>query len=717
MKEVFSAESETQSLSLLLEKLKRCSSDQERIAILNEQPKVEQWLKKSSQLRVLLSALGVENELILKSLIAINQADHLLPEFSLENLQAMCRDLLPVEAFYKEIGGIVGYHWTMLSCLQSQFGSSHETRREDSYSTFYHRPPGTDISSPNEGVRTLMLEGIVSLPFLAEMYPVGGAADRLKFCDSVTGEALPAAKLPFCGYFLLERLIRDVAAREYLYYKLFGAQVTTPIAMMTSFEKDNYRYIHELCQSNQWFGRPPESFRIFCQPSVPTMDKNGKWCLKEKMKLLMKPGGHGVIWKLAEKNGIFDWMKSLGTHKLLVRQINNPIAGIDYGLLAFSGAGFQGNKSFGFASCPRQVGSAEGIDVLIEKTEKNSSRYCLTNIEYCDFTKYSLEDVPFEPGSSYSQFPSNTNILFADISAVETALERCPIPGMLVNLKKMSFVTDVGKTEEREVARLESTMQNLADCFETIQTPDQATLDTYLTYNHRQKTISAIKKLYPDNNNLLETPEGCLYDFLCCAYDLLTNDCSFDVPEVPTTDLYIEQGPSFLFSYHPALGPLYSIIGQKMRKGRFGFGSELKLEIAEADIENLTLAGSLLITAQAVMGHFSQQGFLNYSEKIGSILLRNVVVENLGIDRTAENIYWKDEIKRNEKCEILIQGDGEFVAENITLRGNLRIEVDSGYRVTAFEENGLLKFKKEPLASVKKQWIYHLADDGSIFLS
>ena len=36
--------------------------------------------------------------------------------------------LIPVEAFYKEIGGIVGYHYTMLSLMRSEEGDSLERK-------------------------------------------------------------------------------------------------------------------------------------------------------------------------------------------------------------------------------------------------------------------------------------------------------------------------------------------------------------------------------------------------------------------------------------------------------------------------------------------------------------------------------------------------------------------------------------------------------------
>ena len=49
-----------------------------------------------------------------------------------------------------------------------------------------------------------------SLPEMGEIYPLGGAGDRLGLVDEVTGESLPVAMLPYCGRTLLEGLIRDL---------------------------------------------------------------------------------------------------------------------------------------------------------------------------------------------------------------------------------------------------------------------------------------------------------------------------------------------------------------------------------------------------------------------------------------------------------------------------------------------------------------------------
>jgi hypothetical protein len=106
---------------------------------------------------------------------------------------------------------------------------------------------------------------------MAEMYPVGGAGDRLGLVDEVTGEGLPAAMLLYQGRTMFEGLLRDLQAREYLYYRLYGQQHTTPVAVMTSMAKKNHMRLLALCEEKKWFGRGEGSFRLIQQSLVSEM--------------------------------------------------------------------------------------------------------------------------------------------------------------------------------------------------------------------------------------------------------------------------------------------------------------------------------------------------------------------------------------------------------------------------------------------------------------
>ena len=694
-------------LEHLSEDLRTAPSASDKIALLNAVPQVREYLQKTPALNGLLSQMPPESESVAKQLIAIGQMSRLVGDGPIDGkaLFKLLEKMTAVDVFYRELGGIVGYQKKILEFLRG----AGDLRKSEIAA--FHAPDFIDITSETEEVLEAIRIGIDSLPHIAEMYPLGGAADRLHLVDEKTGSDLPAAKLGYGGRTLFEGLIRDLQAREFLYYKLHGKQVEVPIAIMTSEEKDNCRHVLNICSEHRWFGRKKERFRLFAQPLVPAVDPMGNWYLLGPLSPLLKPGGHGALWKLARDEGIFDWLEKQSRKKALIRQINNPIAGLDYGLLAFVGLGVKKQGDFGFASCSRLVQSAEGVNVVIEK--KNGD-VALTNIEYCDFAKYGIEDRPLKEGEPYSRFSSNTNILFADLKAVENAVRICPFPGLLINLKTSAFATEQGEKRQGPMARLESTMQNIADVFvEKNKNPKMPAQSypwsgrpekTFVTYNHRHKTISTAKKAYVSGGAIQETPEECFYVQLQSARELLSR-CGFLLPKARSLEEYMLQGPDVLFLYQPALGPLYSLIAQKIAGESVSLGSELQLEIADVQIERLRLEGSLQVHATQPLGHYDSYGVLHFSNRTGRCILKNVSVKNDGVDWMASQPFWKNRLVRRGSLEIRLNGLSEFVAENVTFQGSFRFEVPEGIRMRVKEERGRLTIEQEPV-SEKPFWIY-----------
>lgn len=611
----------------------------------------------------LLAKKSLEQQVTILSLIALGQE---------EIIERHLPDLVEVERFYASMGGVIGYHLAALALIEENKNKAVHNR--------YTSPPGYEIRQKDNFTWQAIIEGIRMIPQMGELYPVAGLGVRLNLQEE-EGKPLPAAYLPFCGRSLLEGLVRDASAREYLYYKLFGKRVTIPIALMTCRKNDNLRLIEELLEKNGWFGRSRESFFLFTQLLVPVVTKEGRWSRLPGGELNLEPGGHGAIWKTAEERGVFKWFQSQKRDYLLVRQINNPIAGIDHGLLALMGVGKKEKKAFGFASCKRAVNSAEGVLVCVEREDK--TRY-LTNIEYTEFARYHIQDIPNQNG--YSLFPSNTNILFADLQKLLPVIEKHPIPALHINMKtKVPYLDEKGKIRELPGGRLESMMQNISDFFiEKTERP----LPTFVTYNDRLKTISATKRISEKGEKLLETPERAFEDLLRGGCDLLTNYCAVQLEE------------PVLFLYNPALGPLYEIIGQKLRGGRISKGSELQLEISELNIENLILDGSLLIEAKSV------------ANGGGKCALKNVTVKNRGIDMKASNCFWKNQISRKEALRILLQGNSEFYAEDVAFTGGHTYVVPDGERWEIREG----RVVKTVLHHPTWQWTYHLEQDR-IFLN
>jgi len=598
--------------------------------------------------------------------------------------------LKEIDEFYQPIGGILGYQSEMLSLIT--------TIQEKEEKSLWQHPQGEDITEPTID---LISHGLEAIPYIAEIYPVGGAGDRLDLRDPRTQKPLPAAMLPFLGRTLLEGLIRDVQAKEYLYYKITGKQVTIPICMMTSLEKDNHTHIVNTLKENQWFGRSPTSFFLFRQPQAPLVTTEGNWVVSSNWEMQTKPGGHGVIWQCAKDALLFEWLKTKGITSALLRQINNPLSSLDHATLTFVGFGHHHQKAFGFLSCRRRVNASEGTDVFWEKKVDDEYHFGITNIEYTDFEKKGIVDKPME-GSPYSEFPSNTNILYANLDEIEEALKENPFPGMVYNPK-----TEV---DGGLAGRLESAMQNIADAlYDTQEKPFSSgdPLKTFILYNAREKTISVTKKSYKEGASIEETPVGCFYDLLANYHQLLVR-CGMEVPNLSPKEKYDRANPPFLFYFHPALGPLWEVIAQKIVGGSLSSGSELQLEIAEVCIKNLQLDGSLIIKAKNPLGSIDQRGGTRYDHEMGICQLIDVRVENQGVDFDQPNIFWENTIHRHEECEILIEGSGEFIAKGVTFKGAQKFSVADGERVIVTHS----KVIREKIDTKNPLWEYRNKGSG-----
>jgi UTP---glucose-1-phosphate uridylyltransferase len=717
----FKLRQQIDQLRSLLNRLEKENTLLGKSTILKALPSVQSYLQQEGLVQQLYPELTAENQYIIESIIAIGQAPIV---FNAQNVKdngltlfnQLLELLSTLEGFYAYMGGIVGYHLTMLTLILKQIHGVEKTPHQ----IHYIYPPGINLEKNETKMQLAIRQGIESIKQIGEIYPVGGAGDRLNLTDPHTGAPLPAALLPFLGRTLIEGLIRDTQAIEYLAFKLFGEQWITPIAFMTSVEKNNHAHILNICQMNRWFGRPIESYHFFIQPVVPVITIEGNWSLVDPFVLNLKPSGHGVIWRLAEEQGIFDWLASQERRQCLVRQINNPVAGTDQSILALLGIGCQQGKAFGFISCERLLNSDEGMDVLVEKELPDGYDYEITNIEYTDLIQKGIQDIPAYPGSPYSLYPANTNVLFADIVAVRSTLKVCAMPGQLINLKlKVPYINSEGVRSFVLGGRLESTMQNIADYivdhFPKRLSPDECIeqLRTFIIYNKRSKTISTTKKSYQPGQSTISTPEQVYYDILSNHYALLQH-CQFELPPWRTIEDYLLDGPSCIFLFHPALGPLYPIIAQKIRRGRLALGAELQLEMAEIDIENLTLKGSLFITSPSPLGIYDDAGVLRYGGE-SRCSLHDVTVHNEGtISQPIQN-YWKNDIIRKECVTILLHEGAEFHAQGVVLKGHKTFEVPAYHSLKLQgSTSGQWTETLSPITKPSWQWNYHFDSENEI---
>jgi hypothetical protein len=68
----------------------------------------------------------------------------------------------------------------------------------------------------------------------------------------------------------------------------------------------------------------------------------------------------------------------------------------------------------------------------------------------------------------------------------------------------------------------------------------------------------------------------------CFRADLASCNVAKQVGDKAT---YLERGPGLIFLYHPALGPLWDVVAQKIRGGSLADRSEMVLEVGSAFAE------------------------------------------------------------------------------------------------------------------------------------
>jgi UDP-N-acetylglucosamine pyrophosphorylase len=546
--------SQIDQLHELIQQITQCSTLDEIIF----------FLRKISTLKNFSQIFPIEDEYILHCLNILEM--HQVVDLILESKQGgkILEKLKEVDRFYQSKGGLLGYQAIVLSHLQP---------RKNELGEFF--PPKTiPIQNKTQDVEESIDCGLEHLPKFCEIYVVGGAADRLGFFSPETNDPLPAASFVFLGKPLLKHLIDDLVARECLYEKQFGKKVTTTICLMTSDETNNDKRIKELLKENHYFGRPEESFLFIRQPMVPVVDLHGKWVVDQE--LLFKPSGHGALWMAAINQSIFAELKTRGYEFALIRQINNPIIGMDYNLLAFMGIGVKEKKKFGFFVTPRLKGQAEGAIVF---KEVNQSKV-VSNVEYCNIENVELTD----------DFPANTNLLFLRLDSIEEAIQANPYPGSLLNFKLAKDSIPIG--------RLELTMQNIAEGFlDQHLDMNSSHQSVFLVQQERNKAISTIKRLKSTHEELYETPIRALYDLSKEIYGLLKTDCHFQLPTFSKSVIDFIKKTPFLFLYHPILGPTFSKIAEKLQNWTLGQGSLTYLEIAMIQAKNVKNFGRLKIKA------------------------------------------------------------------------------------------------------------------------
>jgi hypothetical protein len=202
----------------------------------------------------------------------------------------------------------------------------------------------------------------------------------------------------------------------------------------------------------------------------------------------------------------------------------------------------------------------------------------------------------------------------------------------------------------------------------------------FMTLSLRRKTISPIKKQKTLSSSYEETPESCFYDFMKNAEELL-DLCQIEHHRLETIEEFY-LAPSYIFTYLPALGPIFSFIAQKLQRGFIEKGAYLELNLAECEIFDFYLKGALKVTATNPYGFNSSSR--TFSENNGRVQLTNCRFVNRGVDLENSNSFCQDLFKFHEKCEIILEGFSEFHAKDIEFKGDFLFKVPDGYRLDVY---------------------------------
>lgn len=535
--------------------------------------------------------------------------------------------LQKLECLYENRGGCLGYHVEFSKCLKEKKKYICKNFSPCSF---------LDVSSLSQqeisfhvflGIQNLLETGFCLL--------AGGRAER--FFGSPSKR--PLASLKFFNKSLLERFLDDIEGLEILYEKFFYKSLTIPLIVMVSSSISEDLCFVEIKKTDRYSNG---FLKILVQSDFPVISSEGSFLL-DNGELIMLPGGHGMFWHEAYRQGFFRYFENLGKKHLLIRQINNPLAGLDKNLLLLLGISYAENKSFGVISCPRDERYSEGSWVKVYDKET----YAHINVEYVDF--------PYCDSLLLERAPANTNILYFNLEKNWESLSRLPVFEPILNMKP--FVTKNCTKEKQWLGgRLECLIQ---DFTKLLKDPAHEVPSVLILNSSRETVISSIKKSLKESH--LETPEKAFFDYVNCSRKLLEL-CRIILPERRSWKNFLTLGPEFIFEYHPSLGPTYALIQKKMFQGHFFENSITELNITDIFFRNISVAGHFVVN----------------SSLSGKCFLRNVKIENRGSFFEHPKESWKGELSTMECLKISLHEGSKIYAENILLQGNLHIDVPKG---------------------------------------
>ena len=158
--------------SLLFAQLQPLDTLEKKCLALSENPSVQQALATHPDIQEFLQTAPLKVTYVLKVAGALNQYDSLFAGLDTvkdknEALNQLASTLITVDDFYKPMGGLLGYHKTVLSLLMTKEPEIAKDR--------FYPPPTNDVRQKTKDVWKYCYTGVKSLPKSSQIFVLGGA--------------------------------------------------------------------------------------------------------------------------------------------------------------------------------------------------------------------------------------------------------------------------------------------------------------------------------------------------------------------------------------------------------------------------------------------------------------------------------------------------------------------------------------------------------------
>eukprot|EP01057_Protomagalhaensia_wolfi_P004698 Protomagalhaensia_wolfi_Nauph_80__4697@NODE_486_length_2443_cov_408_004576_g366_i0_p1_GENE_NODE_486_length_2443_cov_408_004576_g366_i0NODE_486_length_2443_cov_408_004576_g366_i0_p1_ORF_typecomplete_len592_score163_80UDPGP/PF01704_18/1_4e70_NODE_486_length_2443_cov_408_004576_g366_i0441777 len=318
--------------------------------------------------------------------------------------------------------------------------------------------------------------GLKAVSKCAFVLVAGGLGERLGYPEiKISLMTNSLVEVTYCEWYF--RCIRH-------FEKLSGETVQLPVVIMTS--GDTHASTVRLLEKHDYFCLKQEQVTLVMQEKVPALiDADARLSLKDG-KIETKPHGHGDVHTLLHQHGLAKKWQSSGFEWVFFFQDTNALT--MRAVPVCLGISKAKNFSMNSLCIPRTPCDAVGGICRLVKTD--GSGEMTVNVEYNQLDALlksaGLPGDVAAPGSQYSPYPGNCNILLFRLADYAGILEETggAVPEF-VNPK----YADSTKTKFKSATRVECMMQEFAQLWKPGQQVGATVLDRWFCFSTVKNNI------------------------------------------------------------------------------------------------------------------------------------------------------------------------------------------------------------------------------------